>query len=194
MGVCFCAYTLSDANIERLLADPPLIWKVVDTEDDSAYLAELQKQSKVSWLAKLLGRAPPAVEAPGLDLTEHELRPVDLDKSWDCLRVCLEACAPDAPSFFEGRGQVGRIEVGYGPALYVRSAEMARIAEAYAGVSEAQLLAAYRSLDLGDVYPKGLWTRRDEDTQAYLTENMAELQAFVQHAQAHALGAILQFT
>lgn len=194
MGVCCYAYTVGDANIDRVLSDPPLIWRVVESEDESRYLDALKDQAKGSWLAKLFGKPKPAGEAVDLSFTEHELRPLDLDKSWDGLKVCLKACAPDAPDFFEGSGQVGKIEVGYGPALYVRRAEMARIADAYASVSEAQLLAAYHLLDLTGVYPKGLWVRRDADTQAYLTENFADLQAFAAHAKAHSLGAILQFT
>ena len=82
MGVCCVLYALSDAHIDQVLADPPLIWRVVESEDESAYLAELENLAKASWLARLLGKAQPKAEARTLSFGEHELRMADLDKSW----------------------------------------------------------------------------------------------------------------
>lgn len=194
MGVCLVSYAVSDANIAEVLADPPLIWRIVESEDESAYHRELGRDAKRSILAKLFGKTKPAPEIRNLRFTEYELRSVDLDKSWDGLNACLKICASGAPNFFEGTGQVGKIEVGYGPALYHRSEAMTGIANAYAGLTEEQLLAAFRSLDLTHVYPNGLWKRNDADVETYLTENFAELQAFVQYTKEHSLGAVIQFT
>ena len=130
MGVCLVSYAVSDSNIEAVLADPPLIWRIVEFEDDTAYLRELEKSVKVSTLARLFGHSKPRPEVRHLSFGEHELKMVDLDKSWDGLNACLKVCAPQAPNFFEGSGQVGKIEVGYSPAAYHRSDAMQRIAEA----------------------------------------------------------------
>lgn len=194
MGVCLVSYAVSDAHIDAVLADPPLIWRIVESEDESSYLRELGNAAKVSVFARLFGKARPAPEIRHLSFTAHELRCVDLDKSWDGLNGCLKVCAPQAPNFFEGSGQVGKIEVGYSAALYHRSEAMQRIAEAYAGLTAEQLLATFRSLDLTRAYPRGMWQQRDADIESYLTENFAELQAFVKHTREHALGAIIQFT
>jgi len=56
MGVCCVLYAVSDANIAQCLADPPLVWQVVEHEDESAYLDELASQAKVPWLARLFGK------------------------------------------------------------------------------------------------------------------------------------------
>lgn len=194
MGVCLVSYAISDENIEQILADPPLIWRVVENDSDSSYLAELERQAKTSLFLKLLGRAKPRAEPRNLSFTKQELRFVDLDKSWDGLNACLRVCVPEAPNFFEGSGQVGDIEVGYGAALYLRSREMSQIGAAYGRVSQEQMIATYRSLDLTNVYPSGLWRQHDRDAEAYLAENFLDLQAFVVYASEQSLGAVIQFT
>lgn len=194
MGVCFVAYAVSDANITEVLADPSLVWRVIESEDESSYLRELSKGAQSSMLAKLFGKTRPAPEIRTLHFTEFELRFVDLDKSWDGLNACLKVCAPQAPNFFEGSGEVGKIEVGYGRALYHRSDVMTRVAQAYAGLTSEHLLASFRSLDLTGSYPRGMWRQHDPHIESYLTENLAELQAFVGYTKEHALGAIIQFT
>jgi hypothetical protein len=194
MGVCFVAYAVSDTNIAQCLADPPLIWRVVEHGDEGAYRRELEQQTKTSLLSRLLGKPKPEAEIKALEFSECELRDVDLDKSWDGLRACLQQLAPTTPNFFEGSGQVGKIEIGYGPALYHRSETMNRIARDYGGITEEQLVDAYRTLDLKDLYPKGLWQKQDAEIESYLTENFLELQSFLKHIEAHSLGAVLQFT
>lgn len=194
MGVCFVAYAVSDANIEAVLADPPLVWRVVESDDESSYLRELGRAAKPSLWERFFAKPRPAPVVRHLRFTEHELRLVDLDKSWDGLNACLKVCAPQAPNFFEGSGEVGKIEVGYGVALYHRSDTLRQIAQAYAGLSDAELLAAFRAADLKRAYPTGFWDPNNAELHAYLTENFAELKAFLQHTQAHSLGAILQFT
>lgn len=194
MGVCLVAYAVSDANIAAVLADPPLIWRIVEADDESSYLRELERGAEVPLWARLFGKTRPAPEVRHLAFTPHELRPVDLDKSWDGLNGCLKVLAPQVPNFFDGTGQFGKIEVGYSPAAYHRSDAMQRIAEAFTGLTAEQLLATYRSLDLTRAYPSGMWRQQDADIESYLTENFAELQAFVKHTREHGLGAVIQFT
>ena len=45
MGVCLVAYVVSDTNIAEILADPPLVWRVVESDNDFSYLRELSKTS-----------------------------------------------------------------------------------------------------------------------------------------------------
>ena len=195
MGVCFVAYAVSDQNLAEILADPPLVWRVLDAEDDSAYLRELSSGAKPSLLKKLLGRAPPLPPvARSLTFAEAELKMVDLDKCWDLLNAALKLCAPDAPNFFEASGDVGQVDVGYGPAGYHRSEVMARIAVAYRAVSEQAVLDALSTANLKGVYRREIWESREADAVDYVTEHFRELQAFVRHTADHSLGAILQST
>jgi hypothetical protein len=194
MGVCLVAYTISDENLARVLVDPLLVWRVVEADDESAYLRALAASARPSLWARLLGRAkPPAV--PGrLSLSPPELQTVDLDKSWGALDACIRWCAPDLPSFCQGSGRVGDVEVGYGPALYHSSSVMSRIARGLAAIDNQAMLQALQAVDLDDVYLKGWWQRRDAAAGELLTAQYAELQAFVRHAMQHSLGAILQYT
>jgi hypothetical protein len=194
MGVCCVLYAVSDDNIAQCLADPPLVWQVVEPEDESAYLDELASQAKVPLLARLFGKSGPKPEARTLRFSAPELHEADLDKSWDGLRACLKRLAPDVPDFFEGSGSIGKVEVGYGPALYHQGETVRRIGRAHAPVSEGALLEAYRSLDHAGLYPKGLWQRQDDEVDAYLVDNFLLLRSFLQHVEQHSLGVVLRFT
>ena len=194
MGVCCVLYAVSDENIAQCLADPPLVWRIVEAEDESAYLDELASQAKVPLLARLFGKVVPKPEVRTLRFSAPELHEADLDKSWDGLRACLKRLAPDVPDFFEGSGPIGQVEVGYGPALYHLGETVQRIGRAHAPVSEAALLDAYRSLDHASLYPKGLWQRQDDEVEAYLVDNFLVLRSFLQHAAQHSLGVVLRFT
>jgi hypothetical protein len=110
VGVCFVAYSLSDSHIEQCLAEPPLIWQVVEPENEGAYLRELEKSAKVSLLFRLLcGKTVTKPQARKLEFSAAELRVVDLDKSWDGVRACVAHCAPDAPDFLR------KVEKSVGP-------------------------------------------------------------------------------
>jgi hypothetical protein len=194
MGVCCVLYAVSDSTITQVLADPPLVWRVIDPHDASAYVREIGVDGKRSWIARLFGATPVAPPERSLAFSEHELQVADLDKSWDGLSGCLRACRPDVPGFFEGSGKIGRVEVGYGPALYHRSDTMLRIAEAYLSVTEAELFQALRTADLSKRYLANVWKRGDHDSVSYLVENFAELRCFLQHTREHSLGAIVQYT
>lgn len=194
MGVCFVAYAVSQRNLALILADPPLVWQVLDTESDASYLKQLAAENRQSVLKRLFG-APKAVPEPkSLSFSPGELRELDVDKAWDGLRLCIQQCAPNAPDFFAGDGQVGRFEVGYGPALYAKSETMAGFASALESIDEAALLDKLRAADFKGVYLEGVWKRQDEDARSYLLENFRELGAFAKHCAAHQHAAILQFT
>ena len=194
MGVCFVAYSVSRENLALILADPPLVWRVLDTESDSSYLKQLAAANSVSLLRRLFGAPKAAPQPKSLSFSEGELRELDVDKAWDGLRLCIEHCAPSAPDFFEGDGQVGSFEVGYGPARYANSETIADFACALEGIDEVALLAKLRSADFKEVYLADVWKRQDEDAKPYLLANFRELQAFARHCVAHQHAAILLFT
>jgi hypothetical protein len=194
MGICFVAYSVSLQNLASVQADPALVWHVLESEDDSAYLRQLAEDAKTSLLQRLFGKKKVLAAPKSLSFSRAELRVLDLDKSWDGLRHCIKLCAPNAPDFFEGDGQIGSIEVGYGPALFAESHTVARFSEALEGVSEEALLEALRTADFKGIYLDGLWKRQDEDARSYLLENFRELRAFAAHCSSHDQAAVLQFT
>ena len=194
MGVCFVAYSVSKSNLELILADPPLVWRVLDIESDANYLEQLAADNRPSLLKRLFGKPNPAPVPQSLRFSEEELRVLDVDKAWDGLRLCIRQCAPDAPDFFEGEGQIGSFEIGYGPALYASREMIANFASALDGIEEAALLDKLRSADFKDVYLADVWKRQDEDAKSYLLENFRDLHAFAKHCATHEQAAILQFT
>jgi Domain of unknown function (DUF1877) len=194
MGVCFVAYSVSRSNLALILADPPLVWRVLDTESDASYLKQLAADSRPSLLQRILGarRAPP--QPKSLSFMEGELQELDVDKAWDGLRLCIMQCAPGAPDFFNGDGQVGSFEIGYGPALFAKSETISDFASALERIDEADLVDKLNSSDFNDVYLSGVWKKQDEESRSYLLENFRELRAFTMHCVAHQHAAILQFT
>ncbi len=196
MGICCSLYALSPEQLARLRADPPLIWRLLEPDDASTYLAEIAPPQRASWLQRLLGRAQtpaaPAVAVP--DFPGHERLEADLDKSWDGLRHCIGRCAPDAPDFFAGDGPIGRIEVGYGPALAVDSDTLARYAALLEGVGEEGLRRQLQSSDFKDVYLGDLWRRQGADVEDYLLENFRELLGFLRQAAAQGQAAVICYT
>lgn len=194
MGICFVAYSISSRNLERVLADPPLVLRVIDPDDDASYLRQLAAGSKRSLLQRLFAKPPPAPVPRSLVFSEAERRILDLDKSWDGLRTCIRACAPDAPDFIAGEGPVGDFEIGYGPALHAGCQCVAGFAAALERIDEAMLLEKLRTEDFKDVYLSGVWKRDDADSTSYLLENFRELRAFATHCAAHEQAAIILFT
>lgn len=194
MGICFVAYSVSPQNLASIRADPALVWRVLEPEDDSAYLKQLAKDNKTSLLQRLFGKKKMSAVPKSLTFSKAELNVLDLDKSWDGLRHCVKLLAPDAPDFFEGEGQIGSIEVGYGPALFTESQTVARYSQALESISEGNLLETLRTTDFEGVYLDGLWKRQDEDARSYLLENFRELRAFTAHCASHDQAALLQFT
>lgn len=103
-------------------------------------------------------------------------------------------CAPESLDFFEGEGQIGSIEICYGPASFVESGAIARFSQTLAGVQEEALLDKLRTADFEGVYLDDLWRRQDEDAKSYLLENFRNLRSFASHCATHGQAAILVFS
>lgn len=183
MGISCIAYAISDANIARILAAPPLVWRLLEPADEEIYLAEI-------------GHLPgtPALDVPSLVYNGYERYLLDLDRLWDGLGACLKTCAPRMPCFFDDALPLAHIDVGYGPALYHKSGAMARIAKACGAITEADLLAALRTADFAGVYMEDVWERRDGAVAACLKDSLAEFQAFAAFTAQHKLGAVIHMT
>jgi len=183
MGISCIAYAVSDANIARVLADPPLVWRLVEPEDEGLYLAEIGLDADV-----------PAPDVPSLVYNGYERYLLDLDRLWDGLGTCLKACAPRMPCFFDDALPLAPIDVGYGPALYHKASAMARIALACSALTEADLLAALHAADFAGVYMEDVWERRDAAVAACLKDGLTDFQAFAAFAARHKLGAVIHMT
>src|SRR5919108_645463 len=115
MSMVLVLRTLSDSNIEKVLVDPPLIWKIVAPDDPEAY--ETARSERPGLLSRLFGRRSPLTLAPNdVGFNIDEGGDVDLDKAWHAIHYMLTQSAWDGNeplNFLVGGGApVGDIDVG----------------------------------------------------------------------------------
>jgi hypothetical protein len=196
--------TLGDANIARVLANPPLVWRVIAPDDPEAYEQAAQAAAKPSFLGRIFGGArasgSPAPGGPpaALVLEDGEGLSEDLDKSWQGIHYLLTGTAweGDKPLNFlmAGGRPVGVIDVGYGPARVLSSAETRAAHEALAQLTDDDLRARFNPADMmkKEIYPE-IWDRapEEDDTLGYLLEYTRTLRGFLAQAVERNQGLVV---
>lgn len=131
MSMVLVLHQVSDATIDRILADPPLVWQLVAPEEPELY--EDARRATTGLFARLNSKNKPTVS---LELGEYEGELADLDKAWHGLHYLLtqspDAGAPPLNFLIAGGTEIARQEVGYGPARVFRAAEVKPISGARA--------------------------------------------------------------
>lgn len=199
MGICCGAQAVSDAVIDQLLANPPLIWRLLAPDDAEVYWEAAGQGQKPGLLTRLFGAKAPAVEKPALPpslpLPDPPVPDGDLDKAWDGINFCLKKIVGDkVPDFFAGGTPVGMIEIGYGPGLAWHSRDVAVFANALALVTAEDILAKYDPAAMKKIYLGDAWARNTDDMKEYLTENFQNLKHFLQACAARHLGCLVSFS
>jgi hypothetical protein len=189
MSMVVSLSSLRDETIERLLADPPLVWQVIAPDDPDAYdraRREADDRAKPGLLSRLFGARPqanaPSTPGPPLALTDGEGELCDLDKSWHGIHYLLTGRADESGTPLEflvaGGTFVGDDDVGYGPPRVFTAAETREIAAALAAVTDEDLRSRFapEAMMAAEIYPE-IWDRdpTDDDTLGYLMENVALL-------------------
>jgi hypothetical protein len=64
MGMYLALANVTDATIERLLADPPLVWQILEPDDPSAVAAARERPPGPGFFGRLLGRKAPPPHPP----------------------------------------------------------------------------------------------------------------------------------
>jgi Domain of unknown function (DUF1877) len=131
MGMCLCLVTLSDANIDRVLRDPPLIWRVVSPDDRELFeSARAEQRRGPGLIGRLFGQKREIPSTSDLELTATEGHEADLDKAWHGIHYLLTGTAwegePPLDFLVRGGRTVGTIEVGYSPARVLTAEETVR--------------------------------------------------------------------
>src|SRR5687767_14577361 len=125
MSMIVAMVTLGDANIARVLQDPPLIWRVIAPDDPEPYESARRLASKPSFLGRIFGRSSatgpkPGASAESFALGAGEGLVTDLDKAWHGIHYLLTGTAAEGgkPLDFlvSGGREVGNVDIGYGPA------------------------------------------------------------------------------
>jgi hypothetical protein len=189
--------TLGDANIRKVLADPPLIWKVVAPDDPETYERSREDQS-VGLLGRIFGKKKETTPRADLSLAEGEVVNTDLDKAWHGLQYMLTqtAWAGEPPLNFlvSGGSEVGAIDVGYGPARAFLAADVKAINDALRPIDHQFLKARFNPGEMMrlEIYP-GIWDRdpEDDDSFGYCVEYLDVLKTFVADAAERGVGVIV---
>ncbi len=126
---------------------------------------------------------------------------IDLDKSWHGLHFLFTETAHDGqpPSCFllKGGRQIGDIEVGYEPARFISTSEVAEFDGFLDAVDVQTLTQRYdpKRMNELEIYPE-IWQGLREgeilpDLLVYLLENFRELRKFVNRAKVQSKNIIL---
>lgn len=190
--------TLSDKNIERLIADPPLIWKVVAADDPDTY-AQARQEASQGFLSKLFGRKTSPVT--DFSLTDGEGGCVRLDKAWHGIHYLLTGTAweGEEPLNFlvSGGREVGDIDVGYGPARALTSKQVQSLNTALQPIDEAVLKSRFNPSEMMalEIYPE-IWDRdpAEDDAFGYCAEFFEVLKSFVAQTAEQKMGLIVYVT
>lgn len=204
MGMYLELAAVSDGTIERLHADPPLVWQIVrPDEPERIATARAESRSRPGLLARLFGRGapPPEPEPPPLELGpgEGSLGALgDMEKTWHGVHYLLTGTAWEGEpplNFLLAGGKEVDIEVGQAPVLTHTSAETRAIATALAARSEADLRARYDPAEMMrlEIYPE-VWGRRPEEALDNLINSIATLRELLDIVVARGHGLMVTIT
>ena len=192
---------LRDANLQRLLDDPPLVWQAIAPDDPEIYDKARAEQSKGGRLMRLLGRATPAKPVPDLELTPEEGLTTDLDKAWHGIHYLLTRTAwegePPGNFLVTGGRKVGDLDVGYGPARVLTSSETRAARDWLNSIEEDELRSRFNPEDMlaKEIYPD-IWAPdpAEDDPLGYLVEYARTLRGFLNQAVDEGLGIVVYLT
>ena len=199
MGIYLAIYSVSDATIERLHADPPLTWRIMDPErPEREAEARAERQPRPGFFARLMGAKPePPPPPPPFELTpgEGDLGPAgDFEKSWHGLHYLLTGTSDegDPPLNFLMHGRELELEDGDTPLITHSSADTRGIADALTRLSDEEVrrrvnLAEMNELEL---YP-GRW---DAEYLEYVLEDMRRLRETVSGVASKKLGLLVSIS
>ena len=201
MSMILGILALRDANLQRLLDDPPLVWQAIAPDDPEIYDKARAEQSKGGRLMRLLGRATPAKPVPDLELTPEEGLTTDLDKAWHGIHYLLTRTAwegePPGNFLVTGGREVGDLDVGYGPARVLTSTETRAARDWLNNIEEDELRSRFNPEDMlaKEIYPD-IWARdpEEDDTLGYLVEYARTLRGFLNQAVDEGLGIVVYLT
>ena len=177
--------TVSDANIQRIINDPPLIWQLVAPDDPEPYKKARRSTTRLAGLvARLLRRTD--VDPPDLHLGDHESVGSDLDKAWHGIHYLLTGTAwagsPPLNFLVDGGQTAGDIDVGYGPARLYTSVETQQIQTTLSALTDGELQSRFQPDEMMsfEIYP-AIWNRprAEDDTLGYLVEYIAVLRQYL---------------
>jgi len=127
VGMYLALHSVSDSNIQNILNEPALIWRLIAPDDPDTYLEEIASNTNKGFFSSLFNKNDnsTSTEVPDLEFIQGENEEDDLDKSWQGIHYCINKSEYEAEppmDFITLGGETsGDIDVGYGPARFFRN-------------------------------------------------------------------------
>lgn len=178
--------TATDREIAALLERPQRILRFFELPEP---------EPKVGLLARLFGGKSPAAQADDWHL-DPDNEEFDADKAWHGIHFLLTGTAwkGEPPLHFMVRGgtEIGKIDIGYGPARGFTSKEVAAICDALEPITAETLKercdrAAFHQ---HEIYPN-IWDEPDDECFGYVLSYFGGLKAFVQRTRGAGKGFVV---
>ncbi|MDM7921537.1 MAG: YfbM family protein [Pyrinomonadaceae bacterium] len=200
MGMVLGLVSIDGEGLSKVIADPPLIWRVIAPDVPDYYNEARGIKQNTSWFARLFGGGqsePQPESAPMIEPIED----IDLDKAWHGIHYLLTktAWAGDPPLDFlvQGGEEIGDIDVGYGTARAFQPQNVKAIRDALAEIYAETLRSRFDPAEMIrlEIYP-AIWDREpdDDDTFSYCAEYFDVLKSFVVRAADRNAGIIVYLT
>jgi hypothetical protein len=189
MGTVMGLVAVSDGTIRRLLADPPLVWKLLAPDDPEPY-QEARADSTV-----------PGDDDEDLELGEGEGDHLHLDKSWHGIHYLLTGTAwegnPPLDLLVSGGEPIGDIEVGQGPARALTATQVAEASRALAALSDESIRSRFDppAMLAAKIYPE-IWARppAEDDTLGYLVDYLGQLRRYLARQASAGMGVVISLS
>jgi hypothetical protein len=197
MGMILGLVSAPDEQLQRVIADPPLVWRLLAPDDPEAYALARAEADRPSFLGRIFGKKPASGGGgPTLDV-EGSIH-TDLDKAWHGIHYLLTGTAWDGSApldFLVAGGRVlSRIDAGYGPPRVFLASETLGIHRALGDLSDSVLRDRFRPAEMMklEIYPE-IWDRppEEDDTSGYLMEYLGVLRGFLSQATGEKQGMVV---
>lgn len=193
MGVCFAAVRVADEKIDKILADPKLVWRILKSGE-----SEPQVEKKTSLLERIfrIKKEPLPTDVPTFQFMGGEMDVVDIDKSWEGIQYCLIQTENDPLLEFMSSGgtEVGDIESGQNATSRVfRSAEVNEIYQKIKDFDEDDIKRFFNPAgQQTDILPSELDTEDSENID-YLVINFFAFKKFLSVSVERGFGILVHF-
>jgi len=192
MGICCAFIRLSDRNIEALIREPSLVYRLLCMPVESS-------RPNGGFFARLFGRTSSAPPPPGpaiLPDPREEGDEGDVDKAWQAIHYLLTGTAEPTDSLlgflYSGGTTIKDTDVGYGPPRAYTSAQVASVAAELSALDRDTLYRRYKpkEMDEQDVYPQ-IWARDGEEGFDYAWQHFEGLRSLLTEAHRRRQGVLV---
>ena len=191
MGMTCSLHRTTEADIERLLADPDAVVGFLESDGSGPQVREVRPKGLLGWLLRLtpitISEVVPESEGDApLPLPDPD-RSIDIEKAWHGLHFLFTGMADegDEPACYFMQGGEDLDDEGFSRAL--RPQQVRRFSEFLSTLTPAELTRRYdpERMTKLKIYPDVIWKRPaqpGDSPLAWLTESFADVRQFIAKA------------